>query len=180
MLYTGGMGNIASPRPRSPKPGCWHSRRTRLQRGGPLPYSDNDPSPGAGQFVAYTMGFYCSGHRIPDPPTVSLPAHVARRLPRGRSVPRHADDRVPRRRMVAGDFREADPQLGQGRRPVRARRQDEDDHREARRADLDVIQRGYAARRRAQIRQAGHDDGDLPGHSDLRRSRSAFRKPRSR
>ena len=37
-----------------------------LQRGGPLPYSDNDPAPAAGEFVSNAMNFYTQELHVPS------------------------------------------------------------------------------------------------------------------
>ncbi len=57
VLYTGGMGNITVTTAPFQTARLLAQKAYALQRGGPLPYSDNDPAPGAGKFVAYTMGF---------------------------------------------------------------------------------------------------------------------------
>ena len=125
-------------------------------------------------------GLLQPGNPVPDAHQVSLPAHDAGRHPRVGSVPRHPDDRVPRRRLVARHLRKTNPEVREGRRPLRPRRKDEANHREARRADLDVVQRGNPARRRPQVHQAGDDHRHLPGHSDLRRPDRPLRKPTRR
>jgi hypothetical protein len=58
VLYSGGMGNIVTTSAPFGEARLLAQQAYALQRGGPLPYSDNDPSPGAGYFVSYTMGFY--------------------------------------------------------------------------------------------------------------------------
>jgi hypothetical protein len=57
VLYTGGMGNITTTSAPFTEARLLAQQAYALQRGGPLPYSDNNPAPGAGKFVAYTMGF---------------------------------------------------------------------------------------------------------------------------
>ena len=180
LLYTGGMGNIAVTTAPFTEARLLAQQAYSLQRGGPLPYSDNNPAPGAGKFYSYTMGFYAQAiafrtlfqYRylltLQDVQRASIP------------FPDTADDRIPRRRVVEANLREAHRAVGQGRRSLRARRQDEDDHPEARRADLDVVRRRYPARRRSQVRQTGDHDRELHGYPDLRRSRSASRRLRNR
>ena len=58
LLYTGGMGNIAVTTAPFTEARLLAQQAYALQRGGPLPYSDNNPAPGAGKFYSYTMGFY--------------------------------------------------------------------------------------------------------------------------
>ena len=58
LLYTGGMGNIAITTAPFTEARLLAQQAYALQRGGPLPYSDNNPAPGAGKFTSYTMGFY--------------------------------------------------------------------------------------------------------------------------
>ena len=58
VLYSGGMGNIVTTTAPFGEARLLAQQAYALQRGGPLPYSDNDPSPAAGYFVSYSMGFY--------------------------------------------------------------------------------------------------------------------------
>jgi hypothetical protein len=58
LLYTGGMGNIAVTTAPFTEARLLAQQAYSLQRGGPLPYSDNNPAPGAGKFYSYTMGFH--------------------------------------------------------------------------------------------------------------------------
>jgi hypothetical protein len=57
VLYSGGMGNINVITAPFGEARLLAQQAYALQRGGPLPYSDNDPAPGAGKFQSYTMGF---------------------------------------------------------------------------------------------------------------------------
>jgi hypothetical protein len=57
VLYAGGMGNIITITAPFGEARLLAQQAYALQRGGPLPYSDNDPAPGVGQFTSYTMGF---------------------------------------------------------------------------------------------------------------------------
>ena len=180
VLYSGGMGNIVTTSAPFGEARLLAQQAYALNRGGPLPYSDNDPSPGAGYFVSYTMGFYSQEIQfraltkyrflltMQDITRASVP------------FPDTPDDRIPRRRLVACDLRKADPEVRESRRPVRTRRKDQANSREARRADLDVVQRGNAARRRAQVHQAGDDHGELFGAFRSTSTRSGFQKPTRR
>ena len=58
VLYSGGMGDIVRTSAPFGEARLLAQQAYALQRGGPLPYSDNDPSPTAGYFTSYTMGFY--------------------------------------------------------------------------------------------------------------------------
>ena len=58
VLYSGGMGNIVTTSAPFGEARLLAQQAYALQRGGPLPYSDNDPSPTAGYFTSYAMGFY--------------------------------------------------------------------------------------------------------------------------
>ena len=170
VLYTGGMGNIvttSAPFGEAQAAGP-AGLRPAARRAAPL--QRQRPRARRRRLRLLRHGLLHPGNPVPRSDQVSLPAHHAGRHPRVGPVPRHPDDRVPRRRLVAVHLREADQEVRQGRRPLRPRRQDQADPREARRADLDVVQRGNAARRRPQVHQAGDDDRHLPGHPDLRRS----------
>ena len=58
VLYSGGMGNIVTTSAPFGEARLLAQQAYALQRGGPLPYSDNDPAPTAGYFTSYAMGFY--------------------------------------------------------------------------------------------------------------------------
>jgi hypothetical protein len=58
VLYNGGYGDIAQATAPFYAARLLAQQANALQRGGPLPYSDNDPAPYAGRFVANAMGFY--------------------------------------------------------------------------------------------------------------------------
>ncbi len=58
VLYSGGMGDIVRTSAPFGEARLLAQQAYALQRGGPLPYSDNDPSPTAGYFTSYAMGFY--------------------------------------------------------------------------------------------------------------------------
>jgi hypothetical protein len=57
VLYNGGFGDIAQSTAPFGEARLLAQQAYALQRGGPLPYSDNDPAPTAGNFVSYSMGF---------------------------------------------------------------------------------------------------------------------------
>src|SRR4029077_14214237 len=57
VLYSGGLGNIVTTSAPFGEARLLAQQAYALQRGGPLPYSDNDPAPGSGNFVSYAMGF---------------------------------------------------------------------------------------------------------------------------
>src|SRR5262249_53525776 len=57
VLYNGGFGDIATSTAPFGEARLLAQQAYALQRGGPLPYSDNDPAPTAGNFVSYAMGF---------------------------------------------------------------------------------------------------------------------------
>jgi tetratricopeptide (TPR) repeat protein len=57
VLYNGGMGDIRVATAPFTEAKLLAQKANALQRGSPLPYSDNDPSPMAGRFVSTSMGF---------------------------------------------------------------------------------------------------------------------------
>ena len=57
VLYNGGMGDISLATAPFGEARLLAQKAYALQRGGPLPYGDNDPSPAAGMNTAYYMGF---------------------------------------------------------------------------------------------------------------------------
>ena len=100
MLYTGGMGNIAVTTAPFTEARLLAQQAYALARGGPLPYSDNDPSPGAGKFYAYTMGFYAQQISFRELQRyrylVTLQDVSRAAVP----FPDDANDRISRRRVV--------------------------------------------------------------------------------
>jgi hypothetical protein len=64
VLYSGGMGNITTATAPFTEARLLAQQAYALQRGGPLPYSDNDPAPAAGKFVSYTTGFYAQARQF--------------------------------------------------------------------------------------------------------------------
>ena len=114
VLYNGGMGDIRLATAPFTEAKLLAQKANALQRGSPLPYSDNDPSPMAGRFRRNDDGFPFAGIAVSRAQEVPIPANPARRLACRGSVPGHPDDRVSRCRLVAADFRETDQALGQG------------------------------------------------------------------
>ncbi len=57
VLYSGGYGDISVATAPFFEAQQLAQKANALQRGGPLPYSDNDPAPFAGRFVSNSMGF---------------------------------------------------------------------------------------------------------------------------
>ncbi|HKI17823.1 MAG TPA: hypothetical protein VKA15_08075, partial [Isosphaeraceae bacterium] len=57
VLFNGGFGSIAVATAPFYEAQQLAQKANALQRGGPLPYSDNDPAPFAGRFISNAMGF---------------------------------------------------------------------------------------------------------------------------
>jgi tetratricopeptide (TPR) repeat protein len=66
VLYSGGMGDITATTQPFQTARLLAQKAYALQRGGPLPYSDNNPAPGAGKNVAYSMGFLSQALQFRD------------------------------------------------------------------------------------------------------------------
>src|SRR5262249_31468700 len=58
VLFNGGMGDIRAATQPFFEARLLAQKAYALQRGGPLPYSDNDPAPAAGEAVANAVNFY--------------------------------------------------------------------------------------------------------------------------
>ena len=58
VLFIGGLGDIRAATQPFYEARLLAQKAYALQRGGPLPYSDNDPAPAAGEFVSNAMNFY--------------------------------------------------------------------------------------------------------------------------
>ena len=58
VLFIGGLGDIKAAAQPFYEARLLAQKAYALQRGGPLPYSDNDPAPAAGEFVSNAMNFY--------------------------------------------------------------------------------------------------------------------------
>src|SRR5262245_32329872 len=58
VLFIGGLGDIRAATQPFYEARLIAQKAYALQRGGPLPYSDNDPAPAAGEAVANAMNFY--------------------------------------------------------------------------------------------------------------------------
>ena len=139
VLYNGGTGDIRAATEPFFQARLLAQKAYALQRGAPLPYSDNDPAPAAGEAVGNSMRFLGSGIAVPQAQVLPLSAHHVRRHPGLGPVPRQPVHRVSRSRLVPVHLGEADQAVGQGGGPVRSRPQDQADPGEARRADLDVV-----------------------------------------
>ena len=153
LLYTGGMGNIAVTTAPFTEARLLAQQAYSLQRGGPLPYSDNNPAPGAGKFYSYTMGFYAQAiafrtlfqYRylltLQDVQRASIP------FPDGQTIEypdaewwkRISEKRIARWGKAVDLWASRDAKT---KMIIR----------EARRAHLDVVRRRHPARRRSQVR----------------------------
>ncbi len=58
ILFIGGLGDIRAAAQPFYEARLLAQKAYALQRGGPLPYSDNDPAPAAGELVSNAMSFY--------------------------------------------------------------------------------------------------------------------------
>jgi tetratricopeptide (TPR) repeat protein len=58
VLFIGGLGDIRAATQPFYEARLLAQKAYALQRGGPLPYSDNDPAPAAGELVSNAMNFY--------------------------------------------------------------------------------------------------------------------------
>ena len=58
VLFIGGLGDIRAATQPFYEARLLAQKAYALQRGGPLPYSDNDPTPALGEFVSNSMNFY--------------------------------------------------------------------------------------------------------------------------
>ncbi len=64
VLYNGGLGDIKAATQPFYEARLLAQKAYSLQRGAPLPYSDNDPAPAAGEFVANSLNFYNQEHQF--------------------------------------------------------------------------------------------------------------------
>ena len=180
VLYNGGMGDIRAATQPFYEARLLAQKAYALQRGGPLPYSDNDPAPAAGEFVSNAMSFYTQEIAVPQAQAVPVPAHDAGRHPRLGPLPRQPDIEYPdadwwryisekriKRWGKAVDLFDRDPKTKQ----ILEKLDEPISH---------VVRQRDAARRRPQVHQAGDHDADLHRHPDLRRSDRASRKPSDR
>jgi hypothetical protein len=58
VLFSGGLGDIKAATQPFYEARLLAQKAYALQRGGPLPYSDNDPAPAAGEIVSNSLNFY--------------------------------------------------------------------------------------------------------------------------
>ncbi len=64
VLFNGGMGDIKAATQPFYEARLLAQKAYSLQRGAPLPYSDNDPAPAAGEFVANALNFFNQEHQF--------------------------------------------------------------------------------------------------------------------
>ena len=112
LLYTGGMGNIASRRLRSPKPGCWPSRPMPCNAAARFPIATTIPPRGRQVRTPTRWAFTLSPIAFRDLTRYRYLLTMQDVQRAAVPFPDNHDDRISRRRVVAEHLREADRSAG--------------------------------------------------------------------